>query len=215
MASIYYDYNISKIRLYPFGGNITFEDKINRPLKQEFVVLISGPIFQIFYYLLLSVINYIGLINPYTFNIIINYHYSLLLFNLLPIYPLDGSKLFNVILSKFISFKKAHKIMLYMSFITIVIILYYLKYISIGVNMYLIIAILIFKLVNEMNNHNNIFNKFLLERYLGNFDFKKLKTIKGIDLSKMMRDKRHIFTFNNSNLTEKQLLRKRYNKSDL
>jgi stage IV sporulation protein FB len=215
MASLYYDFNISKIRLYPFGGNITFEDKINRPLKQEFVVLISGPMFQIFYYLMLSIINYIGLINPYTFNMITNYHYSLLLFNLLPIYPLDGSKYFNVILSKFISFKKAHKIMLYMSFATIMIILYYLKYISIGVNMYLIIVILIFKLANEMNNHNNIFNKFLLERYLGNFDFNKLKIIKGIDLSKMMRDKRHIFIFNDNNLTEKQLLKKRYNKSDL
>jgi stage IV sporulation protein FB len=215
MASLYYDFNISKIRLYPFGGNITFEDKINRPLKQEFVVLISGPMFQIFYYLMLSIINYIGLINPYTFNMIVNYHYSLLLFNLLPIYPLDGSKLFNVILSKFISFKKAHKIMLYLSFVAIMIILYYLKYISIGVNMYLIIVILVFKLANEMNNHNNIFNKFLLERYLGNFDFNKLKIIKGIDLSKMMRDKRHIFIFNNNNLTEKQLLKKRYSKSDL
>lgn len=143
---------------------------------------------------------------------IINYHYSLLFFNLLPIYPLDGSKLFNILMSKAISFKNAHLVMIYTSYLFLFITLLVSNHVSFSINLYLLLILLLLKLIGETKNHGLIYNKFLLERYLYNFNFKKTKFIIGSKLSKMMRDKRHIFIIGNKELTEKEMLRKRYKK---
>jgi stage IV sporulation protein FB len=212
LAASYYKFNIYKIYLYPFGGYIKFNDKLNRALKEEFIVLICGPMFQIFYYFLMMGCYDIGFISDNTFNMFINYHYSLLLFNLLPIFPLDGSKLVNIILSKFISFKQSHLVMLYISYTVLFISLLAMQYISLNVNLYLLLILLFTKLLSETKNHKTIYNRFLLERYLYKFHFTKLKIIKGNKLSRMMRDKKHLFVFDNKEITERQLLKKRYDK---
>jgi stage IV sporulation protein FB len=213
LAAIYFNFNIHKIYLYPFGGYIKFNDKLNRPLRDEFIILISGPLLQIVYFITIVIFNYFDLIRSSTFNIFINYHYSLLIFNLLPIFPLDGSKLVNIILSKFTSFKQSHLYMIYISYIALFIILFFTKFISFNVNIYLLLILILTKLINETKNHNDIYNHFLLERYLYNFHFKNLKVVIGNNLSKIMRDKRHLFIIRDKEITERELLKKRYDKT--
>lgn len=210
LAASYYKFNIHKIYLYPFGGYIKFDDKLNRTIKEEFIILVSGPLLQIIYYLLLSFFHYLGMINVNTFNIIINYHYSLLFFNLLPIFPLDGSKIVNLFLAKFVSFKQAHLLMIYISYIAMLLAILSTKYISLSVNIYLLLVLLFTKLISESKNHKAIYNRFLLERYLYNFHFKKKKIIRGQKVSLMMRDKSHIFLIGNKEVTEREMLKKRY-----
>lgn len=212
ITAYYYKSNINKIYLYPFGGYISFGDKINKPLKEEFLILISGPILQIIYFFIMLYLNYISVISLNTYNIIINYHYTLLFFNMLPLFPLDGSKLINILLSKLTSFKLAHKIMLYISYIGIIFFLFTTKYINFGMNLYLMLSLLLVKVVKESRNHKMVCNRFLLERYLYNFKFNKLKIISGSNLSKMMRDRRHLFIIGDKKVTEKDLLKQRYGK---
>lgn len=210
LAASYYNYNIRKIHIYPFGGYLEFNDKLNRPLKEEFFVLISGPIAQILYFFLLSFLYYLDFLNDSTYNIIINYHYSLLLFNLLPIYPLDGSKLCNILFSKFLSFKQSHLIMIYISYVVLFIVLLCTKYISFNINIYLLLILLLTRLISESKNHKAIYNRFLLERYLYNFHFPKWKIIQGNKLSKMMKDKFHLFVVDDKEITEKEMLKRKY-----
>ena len=211
-AALKYRFNIDKIFLYPYGGYIKFNDKLNRTLKEEFIVLICGPLFQIIYFIFMSFVFYLNLININTYNMLVNYHYSLLFFNLLPIFPLDGSKLVNIILSKFISFKQSHLLMIYISYGILLIALISTKYISLNVNIYLLLILLFTKLINENRNHKAIYNRFLLERYLYDFHFKKMKIIRNNKLSLMMRDKKHLFLVDNKEITEKEMLKKRYRK---
>lgn len=212
LAASYYNFNIFKIYLYPFGGYIKFNDKLNRPIKEELIVLVCGPIFQILYYYLIMGCYHLGFMSSITFNMFVNYHYSLLLFNLLPIFPLDGSKLVNLILSKFISFKQAHLVMIYISYIVLFISLFMMQYISLNVNLYLLLILLFSKLLSESKNHKTIYNRFLLERYLYKFHFTKWKIIKGSNLARIMRDKFHLFVVDDKEVTERQLLKKRYDK---
>ena len=87
IGGLYYNWPIKKIILLPFGGLTIFDQKLNCPLKEELIVTLLGPIFQIIFYCLC--------INLFKDNMILTkYHYPLLLFNLIPIIPLDGSKLF-------------------------------------------------------------------------------------------------------------------------
>ena len=93
IGALYYKWHIKKVVILPFGGITIFNELINKSLKEEFVILVLGPLFQILFYFVLVFFNIDN-------SLITSYHYSLLLFNILPIIPLDGSKLLNIILKK-------------------------------------------------------------------------------------------------------------------
>ena len=193
----YYKWKIEKVMLLPFGALTVFHETINRPLKEEFLIAISGPLFQIVCVFIYTRVNY----NEF----IINYSNLILIFNLLPIYPLDGSKILNVILNKLTSFKKSHLLTVYISVLTIILIIIKVKF---NLILMMILLFIFIKVIDEYKNHNNIFNKFLLERYNNNLNFKKRKTINSI--YKMKRDYKHLFFNGNKYETEREILKKRF-----
>ena len=54
------------------------------------------------------------------YNIFIRYNCYIILFNLLPMYPLDGFKILNSLLEIFLSFKKSIKLSLVLSLVCII-----------------------------------------------------------------------------------------------
>lgn len=197
LGALIFKWKIKKIIILPFGGITIFNELINKSLKEEFVILILGPIFQILFYFILYILN---IETP----LITNYHYSLLLFNMLPIIPLDGSKLLNIILNKITSFKMSHLLTIYISLITIIILMIKNK----NLVLYIIIFFILLKVIKEYKEHKYIFNKFLFERYNYNLKFKKIKYIKGRKINKMKKEYKHIF-YDDKYYTEKDIL-KRY-----
>ena len=195
MAYIF-KWRIEKVILLPFGGLTVFEEDINRPLKEEALILLFGPLFQI-------ILTYFFRYDE----VFVNYSKILLIFNLLPIYPLDGSKILNIILNMFLSFKKSHLITMYISFLFIVIV--FVKY-DFNLFLLLILSFIFIRVILEIKRHNNIFNRFLLERYMKDFHFKKYKVIKGVDVNKMKRDYNHVFYNGKRYITEREILQKRF-----
>ena len=185
---------IDKICIYPYGGISKFTTLINTYNYQELLVLISGPLLQLIYFLITKDLINIKYIDTYMF-----YNYFILIFNMLPIYPLDGGKLINILFSYIFPFKYSYIITFIISFIGIGILIG-LSIINRSL-LYLIIIIFIFiKLNDENKNLNNIYNKFLLERYLYNFNFKKNIYIN--DINKFKKDKYHYI----NNIDEKVYL---------
>lgn len=203
LTAIYYKWQIDKIIIFPFGGVTIFKEHLNKPIKEEFMILIMGPLFQILFYFFCNTL--------FGYNkIFTEYHYSLLIFNLLPIYPLDGSKLIHLLFDKIFSFKKSHLITMILSLIIILISIIYIITNKLNLIFIFLLLLLFIKIINELKLHNEIFNKFLMERYLYNFKFKKTTTIKGNNIKKMKRDYKHLFFIHNKYLTEKALLQKRF-----
>jgi len=193
-------WELDKICLYPYGGVTKFNEDINRKLSEELLILISGPIFQIIYF----VIGYY-LFNSLDFNY---YNLSILVFNMLPIYPLDGGRILNIIFNYFLSFRFSYYLSIFLSiFISLIFIIYSIVN-NYTFNILLMFLIVIVKVFIELKKKNYYFNKFILERYINRYSFKKIKNISSI--KKMMRDKRHIIKFNNSYYTEKEYLNKLY-----
>ncbi|MFA5603101.1 MAG: M50 family metallopeptidase [Bacilli bacterium] len=200
-----FKWHILKIDIYPFGGCISFSQSLNKPILEEFIILIGGYITQIIYFLTMYVLYNNNLITIYNFNIFKKYCIIIFIFNLLPIHPLDGSKLISLLLYKIFSFNVVNKLKIIISFVAIFILLsnytYFLNY-----NISIIFIYLIIKNIKEIKYIKYIFKKFLLERYLYNIKFYKTKVIKNNNIKKMKRDKKHIFYINNKYITEKDVL---------
>ena len=128
----------------------------------------------------------------------------------MPIIPLDGSKLLNIILNKLFPFKLSLFLSNIISLIISSLIIFTTIKYSWNLMLFLTFLLLIFKTIKELKNINYIFNRFLLERYIKNLNIKRLKKIKAIKLNKMYRDYKHIFLYNNNYYTEREILRKRF-----
>ena len=200
-------WKVDRIYLYPYGGLTKFNIDLNVDIKEELLVLIMGPIFQV----LATFILIMCLSNSRYIIMVINYSICLLVFNMLPIYPLDGGRLLNLLFNKFLSFRNSLLISLFISIIVLLIIIilsvkYYLR-----VNFISIFIVLIIKVFEEIKKIRYYCNKFILERYINDYGFKKYKIINS--LKNMMRNKKHIFYLNKKYVTEKEILKKIYKKS--
>lgn len=202
MVAMFYKWNIEKIKILPFGGVTVFKENLNKPIKEEFIILISGPIFQLLFYFLVK--NYVS-----RADLLKIYNYSLLLFNYLPIIPLDGGRLLNLVLNKITSFKKSHILTVYISYVFLfgLVVKLFTKFNLVFILILLFVTV---SILNEHKIHNLLFNKFLLERRIYNFFFKKKKVIYGYKLKEMKRDYSHLFYVDNKYYTEKEILRKKF-----
>lgn len=169
ITGIILGYQLDKITLYPYGGITSFNYPINIPLKKELLILIMGPLFQIMGYLILK--------KYYDIKV---YHYTLLIFNLLPIYPLDGGKILNILCGYMFNYLKSFRITYVISIIFLFILfIYNLKFFNL--NLLLMIIIMFKKLVSVYNKRYLYYHKFLLERYLYNYNYHKIKLINNKD----------------------------------
>ncbi len=182
ITGIVLGYKLKKIVFYPLGGITTFCLPVNIPLKKEFLILIMGPVMQI--------IGYLFLIKFYPF--IRVYHYSILIFNLLPLYPLDGGKILNILCNYRFNYLKSFKIVYCISLIMIIFLLFYC-YLKFNLNLLLMIFFMSHKLFKTYKNRFYYYQRFLLERYLYHYYFPRLKYVDSI--KEFYRDCEHIINY--------------------
>ncbi len=168
------------------------------PFK-ELLILIMGPLFQVLAYLLLCLV--------FNKEIVKMYHYGILIFNLLPIYPLDGGKILNIFLNVFFPYKKTYNLVIKISYLLAIII--YLSNKKLSINMIITYIMLIVLIRKEDLKEDILYQKFLLERYLHKYNYKKNKII--YNIKNMYRYKNNIIKENNIKYSEKEYLNKKYN----
>lgn len=163
-----------------------------------------GPIFQILGFLLFK-----DIVNDPRFTY---YHYALLIFNLLPIVPLDGSKILHLTLQYFFPFYKSYQILLILSCFLAVFLL--LLNSLIFKSAFLVVTLLLLhkQIYKVYKEYPYYFRKFLLERYLYTLHFKKRRIINGASLKRMKRDYKHLFLIEKKYITEREILHKVFDK---
>jgi len=198
LTGIFLKLNLKRIEIYPYGGCSKLEYDINTPLIKEFLVLIMGPVFQL---LFLGLIYYIKIDVP---NYFYTYNYFILIFNLLPIYPLDGGKLLHLLLCVLISYYNSLKNIIYFSYFIFILFFFYFLFFQKNLIIFLIFCLLGIQILKELKNTNYYFQKFLMERYTKNYNFSKTKQINNI--KNMKRDYYHFFISNCKVIGEKEML---------
>lgn len=196
---ILFRWKIEKVLILPFGGITIFHEDLNRPIKEEFLIVIMGPIFQIVFTLIVY----------YFFRVDDFVYYSLIIlgFNLLPIFPLDGSKILSLLFNKVVSFKCSHLWMILISILSVLILIMEANF---SLILFLICLFLIMRVIKEIKEHESLFNRFLLERYLKRYHFKKRMKISSMDMRVMRRDYGHLFFDGKKYISEGDRLSKRF-----
>ena len=196
-----FGWKIDKIYIYPFGGLIKYNEVIDKPFYEEFMISISGIFNQSIIYILFLILYKYLIINDYFFCIIKNYHYSILLFNLIPIIPLDGSKILDIFLNKIFCFRKSFIILN-----TISIILLNIFILKGNISLFIVILFLIYKIYLNIKNRKLIYNKFILEKYLYDNSYSKINIIS--DIKRLKRNRRNILNINNNLYEENEYIKK-------
>ncbi len=198
-----YKWNIKNIVIYPFGGVCNLNERIDKELKEEFIISIFGVIFQELLFLIVYILYNCNILSNYIYTLFKNYNLPILIFNLLPIIPLDGSKIFNIIINKFLNFRVSYIVNIFISLLFLIIFFIIFKGDS---SYYLIIIFLLTQIIYTFKNRYIIFNRFILEKKLYKNEYIKLKKINNI--KKMSRNKKHLIKDNKSYITEKNYIKK-------
>lgn len=170
-------FNNFKIHIYGTSAQFINIDELSK--KEKIQIYLAGPCMNL---AIACIFFFVGLIiNNSIVDKIININLNLLFFNILPAYPLDGSRILEIILSGKILYKEVTDIiskisyMIAIGLITIsLVILIYNK----GINISLIIAAIIIYLITKSEKKSamyilmgNIFvkrNKLLRNKYIEN-----------------------------------------------
>lgn len=192
-------WKVKEIRLYPYGGCSHFEVDLNKSSLEEFLVLIMGPIIQILFTYILTFY-----LREQDSLFLINSSKVLLIFNLLPIYPLDGGKLLFLFLSLLFSYYHTLKYTYFISLFVYLIIFFSLILIYKSWLWIFLFFSLFFRLWKEQKEGNYLYEKFLLERYLNNYYFKRKKII--TSPLEMKKEYTHLFFYKKGLLEEKKYL---------
>lgn len=196
-------YKIDKVIIYPYGGFVKLNTRINTKIENDLLVAISGIIMQSIYFGIIFFLYRNGIVREYIYSLFLLYHKSMLIFNLLPIYPLDGAKIVNLILSKYFSFNIANYISIVISLITVVLFLYSDIYEN-NYSIILVIGVLMQNIYKFYKDISYIYNRFILERYLFKFNYKDKKVIKNIN--KMYKNREHLFNDKGKLINEKEYI---------
>lgn len=178
-AASFFSWRVKKISILPFGGVAEMDEHGNRPLKEEAIVTLAGPIQHLWLIAVALLLNNAGVMSEFIFTHFIQFNLMIFMFNLLPIWPLDGGKFIFLWLSLRESFPKAFKQTLMISIIVVFIFTAFMLLIEpINLNLWIVVSYIIFTLRYEWKQSRYIFIRFLMERYYGKKnELRKLKPL--------------------------------------
>ncbi len=187
-------YKVKEIEIFPLGGVVKLEHILGINPKHEILVAAAGPLSN----LILSMTAYF-IVNQYNIlnNYIIYFIYAnaiIAVTNLLPILPLDGGRICRAYISYIIGFKKATKLLIFLSKILSILLFimgfFLIKYDKVNIVISLVAVFLylalrkekemaIFILMQEiMNEKMSLFEKGILRtRHLATLEGTPVKRI--------------------------------------
>ena len=181
ITGLIYGMRIYGIKIRVSGVNADIEGIDELEDKKKLIIYIAGPLVNIIGLIILYLVR-----ENYSFQWIetsIYINWGLTIFNLLPVYPLDGARILEVILGKKLLFKKSKNIIIWLSyFVAVILILLYLLTIYIhkaNISLLFSAILIIYSTRIEKKNimyiiMNNIFNK---TRRLSRYSYLENKNI--------------------------------------
>lgn len=158
---------INYIVLYPTGFQADIENLDHLKPIPQILVIIAGPLS---YFITLFIANYllkINTISVFGYQTILEYNFVILVFNLLPLYPLDGGKLLDIILATILDEKITRIVRSIISFFVLIIFASMVK--TLGDLTMFILLVLTF--ISTIKNFKKDYFSYLIKRKFEKFKY--------------------------------------------
>lgn len=200
-----YKREITSISFYMFGGVIKHSQNINSSIKEDFLINFGGILVNLILIFIFHAIN---------FQLCLLINFSILIFNILPIYPLDGAKIIKTILSNFFCYKKTMYITSVISFIICITLFISNLFVFKSYYIVFLLIALIHLNIKYFNEIKKEYTIFLTNKFLYPNDSLKIKKIKKFKepLNKLFFGKNAVFVIDDVVLNENELLIKYFSK---
>lgn len=202
-----FNYEITCVELFPYGGLTTTNKRINSSINKDIIINFGGVLFQLLFLLIIYIFKMH--FNILTYNLFINYNITLIIFNMLPIISLDGNNIIHLILEKRFSYHLSYKINFIISLV--VLLLFLLINYLYNIDNYFIILFLLIKSIIYIKNYKYLKKRFLLERYLYDIDYKKIDNNTN-SINDLKKETLHYFKDNNKYINEKEIIKVKFDK---
>ncbi len=159
-----YKIDIVSIVIYPFGGVSTVNKKIHERIYKDILISMGGVIFQGLLIIIVFLLYKNNLIMESTYKMYLSYNVSIIIFNMIPLIPLDGSKLVLALLSKYLSYRVSYIMMIVFSIISLILFFFYNMLYKL--NDVVIYVFLVINIIKSIKDFKYVRNRFYLERIL-------------------------------------------------
>ena len=202
-----FNYKIKKVEIFPFGGYTTVDKLLNTSINKDLIISMGGILFQFIFSIILLFLK--NILNIYTYDLFVYYYKVLMIFNLLPIIPLDISMFLIHILEKHFSYRISYLSNFYISsFLLLIFILVNYLY---NYDNYFIVLFLIYSIFIYFKNYKYFINRFLLERYLYDNKYSKIE-YHTKNINDLKKETYHYFDDDNSYISERKKLQNLFDK---
>ncbi|MEG1630549.1 MAG: site-2 protease family protein [Erysipelotrichaceae bacterium] len=162
LVARYFNYKISNIILYPFGIGAQIESIGWGNVYHELLILISGPTMHLIYPFCFLLCKQTNIISPNFYNYLIHLNFSILIFNLLPIYPLDGGRILSSLFHFIMPFHLAQKCTLFFSLFHLCFI--FLYFITFNISSIIVMLFLLIQIIIAYHQRNYTRRQFYFYR---------------------------------------------------
>lgn len=171
-------WRIRRISLWVFGGVMETDEHASKPIKQELMITLAGPLQHVWIHFLILACSSYDILPESVITTGLQYNTTILFFNLLPIWPLDGGKLLQLFLSSILPFRRAHSLMIIVSIcFSLISTLIFLIYFPFTLSAIMLAGFILWENRLEWKRRYYIFIRFLLKRHLDNPDLKRTRPI--------------------------------------
>lgn len=201
-----YKRTILSFEILPIGCYIHATPTIDEKISEKFFIYMAGVIGNLFLLIIGFIISY----RPF-----VEINISMILFNLLPILPLDGYHIWSCLLSNFFPYKITQIIMIIIDLVILSSLIFYISFTKNGLILISYLGYFICIVGKEILQRKNHYESFLLRKHLTPNNGLKLKKNNYYDLpleSKFYFGKKNYYRINEELITETEILNKRYGK---
>lgn len=207
-------WRIQKMELLPFGGKLETDEHAGRPAGEEWLVVLAGPFMHVPILITMMALRHMNWIEAPFYEWCFQMNAVLFLFNLLPVLPLDGGKMVQLLLCAGQPFFRAYKLSIFLSFISLLFIVGFAALLlPFYAPFFLTISYITVQLLVMWKEKDVMLIRFLTARF---YEPRSLKLL-DVPLSKtepllqavrtLRRNRTHVFQINSRiEVTEEQLL---------
>lgn len=156
-------YEVEEVTIYPFGFSATIPLLGYGSLVKEIFIISAGPISQVLFPFLFQFLSYLGWISSEFAAYLMMINANTLIFNLLPVYPLDGGRLMQAFFHSLLRYRRAQQMTCIASFL--ILLALFISQLMNGISALVVQLFLMFQIIVCWKDITHTQLKFYHHRY--------------------------------------------------